>query len=362
MKTVLASALLLVTLGSYAASPAHVSAQDPQLGLERPVNPRSGLPCPSPDRYSRTRPDPPGVPTLVGAGMFFHDISQLNDVDQTITADVYILLRWRDPRLADARRADGSADCPVPGDALWTPVIEADNLRSRQQYYQARFLVDAGGTITYGRRLLVQIAQPLDLRDFPFDRHVWRFTLWPVFSKVDEIVFAPLRPFVGRNDRLSLLGWSTGVPDAQASTEQRQGRLGAFARFDVTLETRRDSFFYVCKLGIPLVLIMLMAYSVYFIPSTAVAQQIGVGMTSMLTLIAYLLALSNSLPKISYLTRADQFYIGAALLVFLGLMKGIFTVIWLHRERAALVERADRIGRWLYPAGMLLNGLNAFLW
>jgi hypothetical protein len=99
---------------------------------------------------------------------------------------------------------------------------------------------------------------------------------------------------------------------------------------------------------------------VYFIPSTAVAQQIGVGMTSMLTLIAYLLALSNSLPKISYLTRADQFYIGAALLVFLGLMKGIFTVIWLDRGRKARVERADRIGRWLYPVGMLLNGLNAF--
>jgi hypothetical protein len=74
------------------------------------------------------------------------------------------------------------------------------------------------------------------------------------------------------------------------------------------------------------------------------------------------LLLSNSLPKISYLTRADQFYIGAALLVFIGLMKGIFTVIWLHRERKALVERADRIGRWLYPAGMLLNALNAFFW
>jgi hypothetical protein len=77
--------------------------------------------------------------------MSFHDISQLDDVDQTITADVYILLRWRDPRLADERRADGSADCPLPGDALWTPVIEADNLRSRRQYYQARFLVDARG-------------------------------------------------------------------------------------------------------------------------------------------------------------------------------------------------------------------------
>ena len=123
MKTVLASALLLVTLGASAASPLQVFAQDPQLGLERPVNPRSGLPCPSPGLYSRTRPDPPNVPTRVGAAMFFHDISQLNDVDQTITADVYIQLRWRDPRLADERRGDGSADCPVPGDALWTSVM-----------------------------------------------------------------------------------------------------------------------------------------------------------------------------------------------------------------------------------------------
>jgi hypothetical protein len=353
------AACLLLTAALGAASVGHAAAQDHRADLERPPNPRSGLPCPSRDQYSRTRPDPPGTPTVVGASIFFQDVSHLNDVDQTVTADIIVLVRWRDPRLVDERRGDASADCPVPGDELWLPAVEPENLRSRQQFYQPRFLVDARGTVTFGRRVLVQVAQPLDLRDFPFDRHVWMFTLWPVFSKSDELVFLPL-PFVGRNDRLSLQGWRAGTPHAQASIDHRQGRLGTFSRFDVTLEIRRESFYYVWKLGVPLVLIMFMAYSVYFIPPSAVAQQIGVSMTSMLTLIAYMLALSNSIPKISYMTRADKFYVGAALLVFFGLMKAILTIVWLHQDKKALVERADRVGRWLYPVGMLLNALNAF--
>jgi len=355
-----AGVAVLLAAGLSALSATPVAAQDVRADLVSPVNPRSALACPSPDVYSRTRPDPPGTPTLVGVAMFFHDVSNLNDGDQTITADVTVMLRWRDTRLADQTRGDASADCPVPGTNLWVPVIEPDNLRSRQQYYEPRFLVNGRGTITYARRLLVQIAQPLDLRAFPFDRHEWRFTVWPVVSTSEEVVFAEL-PFTGRNERMSLQGWTVGAPVPHASLEERRGRLGRYARFDVALETTRESFYYVCKLGVPLVLITLMAYGVYFIPTSAVAQQIGLSMTSMLTLIAYMLALSGGLPRISYLTKADRFYVGAAILVFLGLMKAILTIVLAARpEKMALVERADRTGRWLYPVGMVLNGLNAY--
>ncbi len=216
------------------------------------------------------------------------------------------------------------------------------------------------GTITYARRLLVQIAQPLDLRAFPFDRHEWRFTVWPVVSNSEEVVFTEL-PFTGRNERLSLQGWIVGAPVPHASVEQRAGRISTFARFEAALETRRESFYYVCKLGIPLVLIVFMAYGVYFIPTSAVAQQVGLSMTAMLTLIAYMLALSGNLPRISYLTRADQFYVGAALLVFLGLVKAILTIVWAGRpEKMSFINRADRTGRWLYPVGIVLNALNAY--
>lgn len=98
-----------------------------------------------------------------------------------------------------------------------------------------------------------------------------------------------------------------------------------------------------------------MAYGVYFVPATMVAQQIGLGMTSMLTLIAYMLALSGSLPRISYLTRADRFFVDAALLVFLGLVKAVITSALGRGQDTPATLRTNWGGRMLYPIGMILT-------
>ena len=69
-------------------------------------------------------------------------------------------------------------------------------------------------------------------------------------------------------------------------------------------------------------------------------QQIGLGMTSMLTLIAYMLTLGGTLPRIAYLTRADRFFVGSAVLVFLGLVKAV-AAISLAQRPARARPRAD---------------------
>jgi len=340
-----------------------LSAQDIISELEKFSTPRSGLLCPSPEHYSPTRPDPPGTPTIVGLGLFLNDISNLSDVDQTLDTDVYLVKRWLDPRLANPARGEEAAACPAPAGEFWMPAIEPDNLRSRSQFYEPRFMVEASGVVTYVVRLLATVSYSLDLADFPFDRHRWNFTLWPVFSRSDEIVFHALGRINARNDRLSIQGWKVGAPETQTSVTPRIARSGTFARFDMFIPIERDWAYYGWKLGLPLTLIVLMAYGVYFIPAALVAQQIALSMTSMLTFIAYMLALGGGLPRISYLTRADQFFIGSAVLVFLGLVKAIVTVsLTQNEENAGTVERINRLGKWMYPCGMLLNAANAFLW
>ncbi|HSC26378.1 MAG TPA: hypothetical protein VLD67_03835, partial [Vicinamibacterales bacterium] len=228
----------LLMAGSFGLSRSPLQAQTPDIlqDLESPIRPRSGVPCPSPDVYSPLRPDPAGVPTVVGLSLAFQDVAQLSDVDQTLTVDVYLLVRWRDRRLADPSRGDGSADCPMPGAELWMPAIEPDNLRTRQQFYQAHFLVDADGLVTVGRRFLVQVANPLDFRRFPVDTHRFRFTLWPVVSRSDEVRFVALNRFLSLNDSLTIHGWNVGTLTASASEGARVGRAGMFARYDATLE------------------------------------------------------------------------------------------------------------------------------
>jgi hypothetical protein len=129
----------------------------------------------------------------------------------------------------------------------------------------------------------------------------------------------------------------------------------------VELPLERDWSYHTWKLGVPLVLIVLMAYGVYFLPATAVPQQIGLGTTAMLTLIAYMLTLGSTLPRISYLTRADRFFVGSAILVFLGLVKAVAAAAAGQGPRAQVLERVNRWGRWAFPLAMLANFALAFL-
>jgi hypothetical protein len=329
--------------------------------LQGEIVTNAAVKCPDAAAYSLTRPDAAAGPTVVGLGVFFQDLVALNDADQTLEMDVYVLARWRDARLADASRGKASADCPVPSGRLWMPQLEPERLRSRQALYADRFLVDGEGIVTLMRRLWAKVSYPLDFHDFPLDRHQWTMTIWPVTSRVDELSFQPLSRFTGRSERLSLQGWRVGIPRVQAGAAVRDQRSGTFPRVDVMLDLERDWSYYVWKSGFPLTLIVIMAYGVYYIPPNAAIPQVTLGTTSMLTLIAYMLTLGSTLPRISYLTRADWFFAGSALLVFVGLMKAVAALALAQGPKAGLIQRVDRWGRWLYPAAVLANFLIALL-
>jgi hypothetical protein len=350
-----------VLLGAAVDGAAQEPPADLVADLERAVSPRSGVPCPAAAAYSLERPGAGAGPTVVALGLYFQDVASLSDVDQTLDTDVYVIVRWRDPRLADPRRGDAAAECAVPEGQLWVPAVEPENMRGRQAFYRDRFLVDGRGVVTLGRRLWVKLSYPLDFRDFPLDRHRWKVTLWPVLARADEVVFHPLQRATGMSERLSIQGWRVGGPLVQAGMGSRAGRAGTHARLDVELTLERSWGYHAWKLGVPLTLIVLMAYGVYFIPSTALPQQIGLGTTAMLTLIAYMLTLGSTLPRISYLTRADRFFIGSAVLVFLGLVKAVATAALGQGPGAAALDRVNRWGRFVFPLAMLANFGVAFL-
>jgi hypothetical protein len=47
--------------------------------------------------------------------------------------------------------------------------------------------------------------------------------------------------------------------------------------------------------------------------------------------------------------------------VFLGLMKAVLTLVLAQGPHAAVVDRINRWGRWIYPLGMVVNFVAAFL-
>ncbi len=79
----------------------------------------------------------------------------------------------------------------------------------------------------------------------------------------------------------------------------------------------------------------------------------------MLTLIAFMFATTNMLPKLGYFTTLDVFITGSIILVFLALVESVTTGYLVSRERTELAIRVDQFARVVFP--LVFTGFAGYL-
>ena len=119
--------------------------------------------------------------------------------------------------------------------------------------------------------------------------------------------------------------------------------------FVLEIPAVRNSNFYIWKVLVPLTLIVMMSWVVFWINPVKFGPQLGLSATAMLTLIAFQFAQTGVLPKLSYFTIMDKLILGSSLLVFLSFFESAAAIYMVSKgaERAALIM--DIACRWIFP-------------
>lgn len=304
------------------------------------------------------RPDPEGVPTKVEVGIYLLDLWKVDDLEQEFSVDLYITARWRDTRLASGKAAGDSSARVLPLSEVWDPMIGALNRREIATLLPEVVRVDSEGNVEYAQRIQGQFAALLDLRDFPVDEQdlVIRFVSYRYGP--DEVALEIARDKTGRLEKLSVTGWWIGEPDTEVAPWGVPGSPGT-ARAGVIYRLRagRQTIYFVLTMVIPLLLIALMAWSVFWIDPIFLPSQMGVSTAAVFSLIAFRLSLNLSLPKVAYLTRADWFVLGTTILVFAAFGEAVLTGILSKAGREDLARTVDRWARWIFIGALVLVGL-----
>ena len=132
------------------------------------------------------------------------------------------------------------------------------------------------------------------------------------------------------------------------------------AGFRASFTAHRYANYYVLKIITPLVLITVMSFTAFWIVPTQFGPRVSVGVTAVLTLIAYRFLLGSLVPRVSYLTRLDIFILGATIIVFLALIETLIV----NRYQPDGGEKSpalDRIARVFGPASLVALMLIAFV-
>lgn len=299
----------------------------------------------SPDRMVGKRPDPEGTPTKVRISLYIFDIARIRDADQMFTADFRLLIRWKDPRLADPsakgiRRLDLFA--------VWQPIVTIMNQRGIAKTFKDEVFVDPDGYVAYVQRYFGDLTVPLNLKDFPRDKHQLYIRARSYYSPEDvELIID--KKLTGWPGVLSIPDWHISEGEARINTNYSRLQDRDMSQIEFSFNIERYLGFYLWKIILPLMLIVFMSWGVFWIDPERIEAQLGLSATSILTLFAFQFAIASLLPRVSYLTRMDKFTLGCAFLIFLALIEGIASFRQASKGRREIAFVLDRFSRVLFP-------------
>jgi len=250
-------------------------------------------------------------------------------------------MRWRDESL----RGGSDSTRLVKIGALWTPQLQIVNARNMKTIAPEVAEVTPDGTVTYRERHVGTITTQMNLADFPFDEHVIQIrTIATAFKDTAIKIEAD---WSGRAETFTIADWKTGSGRTYPALFRAAGR--EFPSIVYEVEAVRHTGYWVWKVMFPLLLIVGMSWTVFWIDASNLGPQIGTATASMLTLIAYRFSMGNLLPRVSYFTKMDSFITASTILVFMALVIAIITGRLATNDRRELASKIEVACRIFFP-------------
>jgi len=309
--------------------------------------------CKFPESVEQSRPDAQQGQTAIRVAVYLLDIPAIDDADQSFVADVFLRFTWKDPRLVHARQAP----CIVSLDEVWHPRLILFNQRKVEKQLSDGVQVATDGSVVYRQRYYGTFSLQSDLRNFPFDQQNLPISVVARLP-AEEVVLIPDPSIFDIAEKISVANWLIGTPVSERGKLRVAPGFPELARFDIHFPAQRNSNYYVWKIFLPMSLVIFMSWTVFWV-SPHQPIRLSLSATSMLTLIAFRLAVSGSLPPIPYLTQLDLFTIGSTALVFAALVETVVTTATWDQEKMDFALRINRWSRVVFP--LLFAALFAYI-
>jgi hypothetical protein len=326
LKTVIFGALLAAMLGGGSAHAAE-----------------SAVACNLPNINTSQRPGTAGTPTKVALGVLLIDIIEIDDVKQQITIDFVVFQSWTDPRL---KGLDG---CRFDLKQVWSPEFTFINSGRVFPAFPPDADVGPNSEVRHTQRYRGSMSFRHALHEFPFDEHTISIGMIGVAQDRHAYELVVNEDRISSTREFTILDWKIGDVVGRVSPIEHPVTREIVNVFFFDVPAKRLYQYYLWKVIMPLMLIVAMSWSVFWINPDKFGPQIGMSATSMLTLIAFQFAMASILPHLSYFTLLDRFITSATGLVFLALVESLTTSYLVSVGRAEPALRMDRICRWAFP-------------
>lgn len=309
-----------------------------------------------------------GGPTIVAVGFYLTDLVEIDEENETFEFEGVLTLKWRDERQAFDPAETGVGEKIYQGDYQfselftgWWPQLVLANESGGYDRQGVLLRIRPDGSITYVEEMDAVAEVRMSLRRFPFDRQEFEAIFEVLgFDKNEVALVADPATTGSEGHGVNVAQWrliDIDVGGREYDPAYGDGHVGAISAAVVSIEVARRPGFVLRVIVVPLMLLVMLSWSVFWMDRESLGDRMDISFIGILTVVAFQIVVSDSLPRISYFTLMSAFlYLNYLMLVAAVLVN--LTVGTMDRAGSpAKGDRVDRASRWVFPLAYF--GLNA---
>ncbi|MHC4994685.1 MAG: ligand-gated ion channel [Planctomycetota bacterium] len=307
------------------------------------------------------RPPSSDGPVVARLNLQFVDITHIDELTNTCTVEVIATAIWLDPRMAFDPAREGRPIRVFQDDAAttfraetWYPQVFPINNVGALEIIRDQIVVDPTGRVTYMARVNTTLKTMFDFRRFPFDQQTLAIPLQAFAWDANEVELVMESGDVSFRSDFHMPEWELGATRVRVEQRREARSATPFSTAVIELDLRRQNRFYIWKVMLPVVTIVAISWVVFWMSDERLARRAGVSSTCILTIVAYQFLISESLPRVAYLTVLDKILLLSFVLVAVSMVLNVMAASSCEAD----IQRARRIDglcKWVFPVVYLIG-------
>jgi hypothetical protein len=307
-------------------------------------------------------------PIVIDIGFLLSNINAIYEEDETYDFEGVLSMHWKDSRLAFDPAETGYDHLYYQGDyqfnevfSGWWPQVFLANEAGRFDRGGVMVRITPEGDVYYTEEIDAIAKSSLALARYPFDQQEL-VAIFEVLGLNKEQVVLRADPktsgiWKDAHHQVRVPQW--GEPQISTSVVEYapiyiDGGDVHLTAFKVQVDIEREYWYTLRLVALPVMVFVMMSWSVFWMERSSLGDRMDISFIGILTVVAYQIMFSESLPKISYITILMSFMIISFLMMCSSIVINLRVAALDNSSRQVQGDRIDRICRVLFPTAYFL--------
>jgi hypothetical protein len=307
-----------------------------------------------------TRPSNDGT-VVVYAAFHLQDIDKIDDETETFQFAGYLSLTWQDSRQSFAPLKEGVSEKVYQGNfqfnelsPAWYPQVDLVNTYGVIEKQAVQLSVQPNGTCVLIESINATAKTRMDFQRYPFDDQSLQAFFKILGYKNNEVVFTTDSSLITW-DRETIRVPQWQVKNVSASVQNIKTPYSSIndssSAFVLVIDAKRESLFMMRLVVIPLSLIAILSWSVFWMDKSSLGDRMSVSFVGILTAVTYQVVVSGILPKISDTTMIHAFLNISMIMMCCTVVINLIVGALDRKGQSKYGDTLDWHSRWAFPAG-----------